>query len=145
MALFESYEHQITLRTYSFEQKFFSFSVSKDQAYQRAMGALQLLNNNDAAKTSEDFFIHGVEYKNNAQKDIVDIFGENFFQQLNNQKVLDIWLSPIESVYGWHVIKINKVEEKKLSEKKWRISQLASKKLQRLEQQLIAQMMLEFS
>ena len=97
---------QKNLSSYVVPEKFtfthFYFSSEKG-GMRRAKEAL--LNISDDDSPDSDPFMLGKNFVEKSAEEIRRDFGNDFAENFNNP-VLGIWIGPIESVYGYHIVKI---------------------------------------
>jgi hypothetical protein len=87
--------------TYSFKQVFFAKGLHGEAGIAKAWSLLQ--RGEQEEQLHGDFFQLGYEFVDLSEKRMKRDFGESFVQQLQN-KPLQQWLAPIESVYGTHLV-----------------------------------------
>ncbi|WP_185967932.1 peptidyl-prolyl cis-trans isomerase [Thalassotalea sp. PS06] len=96
----------------TFSHQFFSHQNTDVSlpAQQRALQALDHLNNGDAGLTAvkQDLFLYNRHYAERPQSLISSHFGDAFAEQLFTQTTINeaVWQGPFESPYGWHVVKV---------------------------------------
>ncbi|WP_373078274.1 peptidyl-prolyl cis-trans isomerase [Zhongshania sp.] len=88
---------------YSFEQHFFA-GVS-DDSKQKAEAALVKLERAEGLLDT-DVFLSGESFKHLSDGEIDAIFGPGFWSSAAPVMPLDEWFGPLQSVYGWHLIKL---------------------------------------
>jgi hypothetical protein len=83
----------------SFRHKYFS-SDRRDNAQADATAALQ----ND--ETTGDSFMLQREYAQRSEREIGDLFGPDFAEQLTSLEIDEAWQGPVRSAYGWHTVQL---------------------------------------
>lgn len=94
----------------SFEHKFFSADRNAD-AQAKAGTALETI---DSLSTSQlaavgDLFLHSGKLGLQSQQQVARNFGTQFSAALFEQQQLAVWLGPLASSFGQHLIKLNKI------------------------------------
>lgn len=100
-------EHRATYeipQRFSFQHRYFS-SDRRADAETDAQQAVQ-----DSA-ISDDAFMLQKSYALRSLREIGDLFGSEFAQQLAQLPAAESWQGPIKSAYGWHPIKILAIED----------------------------------
>ena len=98
-------EHAADFRVperFSFEHRYFS-SDRRENAEADARAALQ------SGNQSGDPFILQKSYANRSSREVADLFGREFADQLAalDATLPDAWQGPIASAYGWHLVRLN--------------------------------------
>lgn len=96
---------------YSFRHRYFS-ADRRAEAEVDATTALQALADapaqGDATRNLGDPFMLQLAFAERSQRQIADLFGREFGDQLPKQ-ALQQWTGPIRSAYGWHLVYITAV------------------------------------
>ena len=93
-------EHKETYRVperYSFRHRYFS-ADKRANAKADATAALTDLN------AAGDPFMLQREYALRSAREIGDLFGRNFAEQLTQLQPAEKWQGPVQSAYGWHAV-----------------------------------------
>jgi len=89
----------------SFTQVFVSNDRHPDTAESVALDLRNKLIAGTGPDTLGDPFLHGSVFKSRSPSEIAALFGEVFARQ-TAQLPLDVWSQPIQSTYGWHVVRV---------------------------------------
>jgi len=92
----------------SFRHKYFS-NDRRDNAEADARLFLEqkaVLEGQPAQEYAGDPFMLQREYAQRSEREIGDLFGRDFAQQLTELDVTQAWQGPIRSAYGWHTIQL---------------------------------------
>jgi peptidyl-prolyl cis-trans isomerase C len=84
---------------FSFEHRYFS-SERRADARADALAAMQV------AQPAADPFMLQSSYASRSQREIGDLFGREFARELASLKVTNTWAGPVQSAYGWHLVKL---------------------------------------
>ncbi len=84
---------------YSFRHRYFSVDRRED-ARRDAVNALT-----DAAVGGDPFMLQRT-YAERSEREIGDLFGEEFAQGITRLTPSDAWQGPVRSAYGWHLVQL---------------------------------------
>jgi len=94
-------EYRIPER-YSFEHRYFS-SDRRENAEEDALKALE------SNQLDGDPFILQKSYADRSAREIADLFGREFAEQLATlEETPDDWQGPVSSAYGWHLVRLTR-------------------------------------
>lgn len=100
---------------FDFEHKYFRDNAQNETAAQRAQSAAAGLTREDSqqwtVEVAGDPFMHGALFRTLSAEKIDQLFGPEFSQALASVP-LRTWSQPIQSSYGWHLVFIDKREQR---------------------------------
>ena len=94
-------------KKYSFSHVYFSRDRRED-ARADALAALQQARSQNADPTGDPFILQS-SFADRSQRDMAGTFGSNFAAALDGLPQ-DAWSEPVESAYGWHLIKLHAIQ-----------------------------------
>jgi hypothetical protein len=94
---------------YGYSQIYFSRDVRHAAAKLDAQRCLTQLKKNPATNCAADVFLLGTQFTSQTVNEIVNSLGPSIAQQIIHIQPLH-WTGPVESIYGWHLLRVDHIE-----------------------------------
>jgi len=92
---------------FTFEHRYFS----SDRRVDARTDAVNARNSNES---KGDPFMLQLSYAGRTQREIGDLFGREFAEELSALAVADSWQGPLRSAYGWHLVRLSHRQPERL-------------------------------
>lgn len=94
---------------YGFSQIYFNRDQRHAATQQDAQQCLTQLSQNPNASCAADDFLLGSQFAPQTTSEITNTFGSSIAQKITQAQAHQ-WIGPLESAYGWHLLRVDNIE-----------------------------------